>query len=177
MNCSQTLYQKVLGEEYQQLPKILQEFHARPQGGSAVGRIEVRHGEGVVRKMLARLLRLPREGKDIPLRLQVVVRDNQEEWVRYFGEQRLATLQWDQQGYLVEKGGPLKLLFQLTADPAGMTFNIQKNRVGIISVPTWLMMRVHARATATDCGWKLSVAVALPLFGVITAYSGTITPI
>lgn len=177
MSYSQTLYQKILGKDYGKLPSVLQEFHARPDGGNAIGTLIVQRGKGLIRALLARLLQLPCAGDNIPLRLQVIVRKNQEQWIRYFGEQRLMTLQWNEHGYLVEKAGPLRLMFQLTADSTGMTFNIQKNKIGIFTVPSLLMMRVSARATATDTGWNINVVIELPWVGVITTYSGTITPI
>lgn len=177
MSYSQTLYQKILGKDYGKLPSVLQEFHARPDGGNAIGTLMVQRGKGIVRALLARLLRLPRAGDNIPLRLQVIAGKNQEQWIRFFGEQQLITLQWNEQGYLVEKAGLLRLIFQLTADSTGMTFTIQKNKIGIFTIPSLCMMRVSARATATDTGWNINVAIGVPWFGVITTYSGMITPI
>lgn len=148
---SQTLYQRLLGEDFQKLPPILQCFHSQPQGAKASGRVNVKHASSSSSRSLyypaamagTLLGLLPPQGEDIPLRLEVVPEQQgqRELWIRHFGnkedrQQRrrryccLRTLQWTEDGtFLVEQAGPLLFVFRVSADEKGMTFHFQHNRL------------------------------------------------
>lgn len=172
----QTLYQRVLGKDFSKLPPILQHFHSLPEGGCANGIISVKQGAGVLQHIAARVLRLPRAGKMIPLRLQVIPKDGKEIWIRHFDGQSLETLQWQSGSYLVEKAGPLQFVFHLTADEHGLTFHPYLSKIGDIQIPECISLRVSANARSLENCWDIRVVITAPLLGTITTYQGEIVP-
>lgn len=173
---SPTLYQRVLGAEFERLPPVLQRFHGQARGARAVGNITVERGAGPWREAAAGALRLPRGGHNIALRLQVIPWEGREVWVRQFEGQRLETHQWQEGPYLVERAGPLCLVFRVEADEAGLTFRLQRSRMRGWPLPSRLAMRVGATASGTENGWRIRVAVDAPLLGQLVMYSGDIFP-
>jgi len=175
---SSTLYQRLLGNDFDKLPNILRQFHSQPQGGCATGRVTVERNAGWLRGAAANLLQLPAAGDDMNLRLQVIPRDNTERWIRYFNQQRLETVQWQEGEFLIEKAGPLHLAFTVQADETGMTFRMHHQcRTGAkVLFPSHFVMRVNAHTHgAADC-WKLQVNISTPLLGKIATYRGEIVP-
>src|SRR5690606_4732012 len=108
------------------LPPLLQSFHDRAGGSCASGTVTVEPGAGLLRRALARLLRLPPAGCGLPLRLQVLSQQRQERWIRHFGTSyRLETLQWREGPLLIEKAGILQFAFALGVKDATLTFHQQ----------------------------------------------------
>ncbi len=173
---SQTLYQRILGNDYFKLPNILQQFHSLSEGGCAVGIISVERSEGIIHRIAAQLLQLPSPGKEIPLRLEVIPDDGKEIWIRHFDGQRLMTLQWQEGPYLIEQAGPLLFVFEVVADKNGLTFNPHSNRIFGIQVPECMSLRVDASALRRSNCWYIEVIITAPLLGKITTYKGEIIP-
>lgn len=173
---SRTLYQRVLGEDYARLSAVLQSFHGLPQGGCASGVLEVQHGAGVLRRLAAQLLMLPRAGESVPLRLQIETHDGRETWVRHFSKQKIETLQWQDGPFLIEQAGPIQIVFKLQADEQCLVFHARPNRIRGIPIPGCLSLRVEATARGLENCWIIEVKIALPLLGTIVTYQGEITP-
>lgn len=184
---SQTLYQRLLGEDFNRLPSILQRFHSLPHGGKASGSVTVIYSGSWLRNAsVARsLLRLPPPGENIPLSLEVLPQGARELWIRRFGREqhRLLTLQWQEDGFLIEKSGPLLFVFRVSADEQGITFHFQHNRLEPFPLrPRFSAIRVEAEAAAhtedehTDSHWHIRVHITSPLLGRLIAYEGKVTP-
>jgi hypothetical protein len=173
---SPTLYQRVLDEDFAKLPPILQRFHGSPTGGCAAGTIKVEHGAGRLRGLAAFLLRLPGAGGAVSLRLQVIPHDGKELWIRHFGRQCVNTLQWQEGACLVEKAGPIQLVFRLAADADGLTFHLLHNKTLGMRLPAGLSMRVDAHARGMEDRWRIEVVISAPQLGMIAAYRGEIVP-
>src|SRR5438876_258487 len=97
-----TLYQRLLGKDFDRLPPILQRFHSLPQGGRAAGFVTVSREDGWLPDVAARTLGLPSPGEDIPLWLEVGPRRDSELWIRQFGGRYVTTLQWQEGEFLIE---------------------------------------------------------------------------
>jgi len=175
---SSTLYQRLLGNDFDRLPDVLRQFHSQPQGGCATGRVTVKRHAGWLREAAANLLQLPAAGEDMALRLHVIPQDNTERWIRHFNQQRLETLQWQEGEFLIEKAGPLQLAFKVAADEEGMTFRMhhQCHTARKVLFPAGLVMRVNAQTQGVEDYWKLEVNISAPLLGEIVTYRGEIVP-
>lgn len=173
-----TLYQRVLGKEFAQLPPVLHEFHSLPQGGQAQGMVLVQYGRGLVRCTLAKLLRLPPEGESVKVNLQVKVEDGHEIWVRHFDGLCVQTKQWQRDNLLIEKAGPLCFAFRMSANQEGLRFDFSHNEIAGIKLP-FPVLKVDALArgmkSASNCGWHITVVISAPLLGVLAEYRGEIT--
>ena len=171
-----SLYAQLLGDAFRELPPVLQKFHTATAEARAEGTLSIRRGKGVLRSLCATLMRLPPVGEQIPIRLQVQVRGEQEQWTRDFGDHRLVTKQWSHEGLLIERAGPLCFGFRLSVNAGEMHFSFVRCWVAGISLPLFFAPRVNAIARACEEGWWIRVQVELPLLGQITEYEGGVTP-
>jgi hypothetical protein len=174
---SKTLYQHLLGRDFDRLPAVLHRFHGLPTGGQATGTLTVKHGKGLIRHWAAWLLRLPRPGENIPVRVQVRVKGRNEIWIRHFGRQCIRTVQWQEDGYLIEKAGPLCFVFKVRGDEQGLRFDFQHNRLMGIKLPYLISLRADAIAEGTGDSWQITVNITSPLLGVLASYRGRVHPL
>lgn len=170
-----SLYQRILGEDFEKLPTALREFH-QVGSGVALGTITVRRPSDRIRNWLANLLQLPTACNAAPLRLEVNSVGQKERWIREFGGQRLESVQWEEDGLLVEQVGPGSFVFALRADPGGMDFHMRHQRAGVLRLPALLAVNVHTRVSGRPEGWHVSVCVKSALFGELTAYEAHVFP-
>lgn len=172
-----SLYEQLLGDDFQRLPPVLREFHARQGTLRAKGEVAVLHGMGRLRGWAARLMKLPRAGERIALQLEITAAADRETWRRSFDGDLLETQQWKEQQHLVEHAGPISFLFQLKAADDSLTFEPLGCRVVGIRLPKFLSPHVFAQAAAKDRSWSIHVSIGLPILGVIATYQGEITPL
>src|SRR5947199_5112323 len=102
-----SLYRRLLGPAFDSLPATLRDFHDVETEWHGHARFRVTRGRGWLRNLVAAAGRLPPAGEDVPLRLRLVAEGERERWVRHFGGHRLESVQWAQDGLLVESLGAL----------------------------------------------------------------------
>jgi hypothetical protein len=158
------IYRQLLKDDFERLPPALQRFHSMPGGGRASGTVSVRHSN----RLLARLAGFPHAGDNIPLRLDVHADDERELWMRRFGDDLLLSTQRCANGLLVERFGPLRLEFHLSADDAGL--RLTSRTVSFWGLP--LPLRVRAAERPHGHGWDFEVSVAG-----VGSYHGTMEPL
>jgi hypothetical protein len=173
----QTLYQRLLGDDFDKLPAVLRNFHSLPHGGRALGTVTVRRKAGLLRHQVTRILRLPPVGEGIPVRLQVLPTRDGELWRRHFGEHCVETMQWQDGDFLIEKAGLLCFVFRVLADENGLRFEFQNNRLHKLNLSLGSPLPVAATARGFDKRWHIGVSIASPLLGVLTTYEGEMTPV
>jgi hypothetical protein len=170
-----SLYQDLLGATFSRLPPVLQQFHAH--GGIAAGNLTIECGRGPLRRLLARLLRLPRDGRHVPVHLEVTAVAERETWRRNFAGRALTTVQWREGAHLVEKAGVLEFVVTLEGDERGLYHRFEYNRCCGIRLPRALSLEVNGHAFGeADC-WHLEVVISNPLLGVLTTYRGDVRPL
>lgn len=171
------LYPRLLGPSWHELAAPVRGLHLDGAPFSGVGRFRVRHGAGLIGRLLARLLRLPAANEAASLRLLVTPLGRGERWVRTFDGAPLVSTQREVGGRLVERIGPLDLGFRLEVRngalhylPAGAALSVGRVR---IPFPRALAPRIEAREEPEGTeGTRVSVAVTAPLVGLIVAYGG-----
>lgn len=169
-----TLYQRVLGADYDRLPEVLKRFHGAPRGGSVAGSLRIERGAGWLRGLLASLGGLPPAGESVPLRLDVSVQGDEEHWTRSFGRTQLHTRQLARDGRLVELHPPWKLRIRLGATRDGMQLEHERCYWRGIPLPRALSPRVDSIVEARDDRWWIVVTIGVPLFGMVCRYSGEV---
>jgi hypothetical protein len=175
MSTEGSLYRSILGEPFDLLPTELQRFHDQPDGVQASGELTVRRGPGRLRSWLASLLGLPAAAPRVPVTLQIRVEGDRERWVRHFGSLRMETVQWSQEGCLVEAAGPLRFALKLAAGPTGLRYESRGAWLFGLRLPRLLVPRIAATEAVHD-GGEISVSVSVrgPLVGLLVAYEGSI---
>lgn len=179
-----TLYQRLLAEQFAKLPPVLQDFHGTVSGGRAAGHVQVIRGRGVFHRLLGRLLGLPPAGERVPVRLQVVVKGEREQWFRVFEGERVVSLNAVQYAeetpdcrLLVESFGPMRLLFQPVVEEDGLVFEQVGCRLGAIRLPRPVAPQAGAELRGRAEDWHIDVRMALPLMGLLLRYRGTVAAV
>lgn len=171
----QSLYERLLGPSFDRLPATLRRFHERP-GGAAEFAMEVTYEPGVWRSALLKLLRMPAPCARAPGTLVVTVHGDREVWERIFPDRKLRTVQWIDDGRLVEETGPLQFLFDVAASERGLRFSSIACRLFGLRLPRRLVPRIEAAARAEESGWNLLVSIAVPVLGRLATYGGPVRP-
>ena len=156
------LYPRLLGREFDRLPRVLREFHSAPGGNRASGRAAVRRAS-----FLSGVFGFPAEGDNIALELEVISVDGRETWIRNFGGKAMRTVQWQDGELLLEAMGPVHVAFRIFADETGMQFCSERARLWFIPIP----LHVNARVSGGESSWKFEVNVEY-----LGSYSGAMAP-
>jgi hypothetical protein len=145
------------------------------------GSFDVRHGTNAAARLLARLMRLPAAGLNVPTRLVVTETRGGQHWHRTFAGRDFITEQRrTADGMMAERSGAFEMLFRLDERggvllyrQVGFAFRLGRLRVPL---PRLLSPRVVAREHTSADGSRLraSVRVIAPLVGLLIAYRGCI---
>ena len=155
------------------LPLGLQRFHADVGRRTVCGQATVTTG-GKFGRALLRLLGLHlRDGKQA-LDVTFMLDGSGAIWDRQFGTGRfISRIEADGVGFLVETFGPFTLRFQMTPDGDAISWTLQRAEVFGLAIPSFLAPSISAREwLAADNAYAMSVAVALPLLGLVLRYEG-----
>ena len=170
------LYQRLLREDFEKLPAVLRRFHSSETGGNGQGLFRVAYAEGVLRRLVARLLGVPSPSENVPVRLQVIADGSKEVWIRQFDGKTRRTVQWQQGDCLMEKAGPLEFAFRLSGHHAGMRFQFVRCRLFKVPLPESLAPHVEAEVEGFEDFWKVEVRISSPLLGPVASYTGSVAP-
>jgi len=173
---SLSLFRRILGARFDELPGVLQRFHGSTTGGKARGTFLIERGKGWLRNAVASLFGMPKAGKDVPVRLEVVVEGERERWFRHFPGQRLSSLQWAEGGLLIESFGLGCFAFELVIDGSRLRHEFRQAWFTGIPIPRSLAPSVDGWLDAGDKGWLVVVHVFFPFLGEIVHYEGWVEP-
>jgi hypothetical protein len=173
------LYERLLGSAWLQVAEPIRSAHTTGSPVQGHGNFRIRHGEGHLARVLARLLRLPRAGDAIETRLVVASHGDGEQWLRRFGDRRLDTVQYEGDGELVERIGVLEFRFRL--DASGGSLLYRQHDVALVlgslrlRLPAGWAPMVEAREDpAAAHQVRVQVLVSIPAVGPVLAYDGII---
>jgi hypothetical protein len=144
------------------------------------GWFTIRHGERGPSRLLARLMRLPSAGNDVPVKLVVTPHERGEQWHRTFGPTPFITEQRAVEGLMVERIGPTEVRYRLEVAGGALYYRHTGTalRLGPIRLPLphWLAPHLTARESAMpdEKSTHISVKVTLPLIGLLISYKGYI---
>jgi len=171
------LYPRVVGEGWSTLPDIVRHVHGGRADIRVAGSLAIRADPSRLARVLARLVRLPRRGERVPTVLQVEPDARGETWVRRFGDDRLVTRQWDEDGLLVERIGVVLLVFSVAVSDGALVFRQIAAGLGFgrcrLPLPRLLAPVVSARCWAAHEGLGLRVEVTHAV-GLLCCYEGVL---
>jgi hypothetical protein len=174
------LYERLLGEAWDELDEPVRRLHERGTGQCGEGLFAVRGGNFLART-LARLAGLPSGGEAVRVCLSVTHAEDgsAERWHRTFEGRVFDTLQREGTGrMLAERAGPFELLFKLGVEGGALVYTQAGAalRVGPLRVPLPrpLAPRVEARESVADDGEAVLVRVSsrAPFVGLMLSYEG-----
>lgn len=155
------------------LPAGLKRFHADAERRIVSGQARVTTG-GVFARILLRLFGLHLRDGEQPLDVTLMPDGSGTIWDRRFGTGRfISRIEAGGSGFLIETFGPVTLRFWLTPDGDAISWTLQRAAVFGLVLPSFLAPRIAAREwLAADNAYAMSVAVTLPLLGLILRYEG-----
>ena len=171
------LYQRLLGDRYTVLPPEVQALHDVRGTLVAEGRATVRRGRGLG-GLLAAVLSLPPAGADLPVRVTFTADGDREIWTRRFGGRVFRSVQWIEDGCVVERlplGG--LLVFRVHAAPDALTLELVAVRAFGIPLTGLLRPEVLGEERVVDGRFQFHVRVRLRGIGFVVAYKGTLVPV
>jgi hypothetical protein len=172
----QSLYRRILGDQFEVLPEVLRQFHDAADGGRASGTFQVERGVGLIRNAVAALLGMPRAGRDVPVRLEVQIAGDRERWIRHFPGRSWASTQWADGSLLLEAFGLISFSSALVVDGPTLRYEFRRAWFAGMPLPDWLSPYVDGRVKAGDTGWEVAVHVYAPFISAIFHYEGPVSP-
>ena len=173
---AQSLYRRVLGSHFDELPEVLKRFHHGVGGGSGRGTFRVVRGDGTVRDIVAGMLRMPRAGENVPIHLEVKVNGDRERWLRHFPDRCTRTVQWADGNLLMERFGLTSFSSALVVHGSRVHYEFRRAWFAGILLPVWISPYVDGCVDAGDTGWQVSVHIFAPFLGEIVRYEGWVEP-
>ena len=174
-----TLYRRLLGPDWADVPGCIQRLHATFAPDEIQGNFSVRHGQHLASRTLARILRLPPESVCIDITLHVDTKQDAEIWTRHFGECLVVTRQSSEpDDLLCERFGLMDFRFELYVENGHLVYRqvAVSLRVGPCSfrLPRWLspVIRAVEKPCSNSDSVEVSVEVTLPWSGLLLAYHG-----
>jgi hypothetical protein len=143
------------------------------------GSFNVRRGTGAAARLLARLMRLPAAGMNVPVRLNVTPTREGERWDRTFAGRHFVTEQRrTADGLMAERAALFEILFRLEERggvrryrQVGFAFRLGRLRVPLPRL-LWPRIAGRERVSADGTQLRVSVRVSAPLVGFLVAYGG-----
>jgi hypothetical protein len=169
-----TLYPRAFGAQWAGLSAPLQRFFASTRGFA--GDFEVRSG-GLLGRMVRAILRMPRPGTQVPVRLLVEPTATGERWLRRFRERRLDSDQRADGDLVVDRFGATEVSFALEASAHGVVMRQVRTvlALGPLRIPWPRVLGPRISGAMTDDGEiHVAVRVAAPLVGLVISYEGIV---
>jgi hypothetical protein len=122
--------------------------------------MDVVHGHHFLTPLLVRIMKLPSQGRNLRVVLQVTKEPTTMSWRRQIGATVLDTRQFARAGRLVEQSGAGTVEFALRVDSSGgLHYEDVTSRFLHIRLPRFLAPRVRAQVSPTSSGWRVGVVI------------------
>lgn len=175
-----TLYRRILGSAWHELPRALQAMHASPNGLTAVGEAQVERGRNPLARLAADIMRFPKPGKRIPVRVRFEPVANGELWERDFAGRKFRSVQTDGKGrsqYLIdERFGVLSVALACVVEPGRLRLVVRRWSLLGIPMPRFLSPGGEAFEFEQDGRFNFDVELKAPLLGRLVRYRGWLVP-
>lgn len=156
------------------MPGLVAALHTDQQRTLGRGIAQVQRGRGLVARMLALVIGFPPTGLVMPLDIEIVRSGSEERWTRRFAGQGFTSRLTRREGRVVEHFGLLAFAFDLVPIPRGHRMVLRHWWCGPLPLPLGLAPRIAATETDQGGRFGFDIRIALPLFGPLIAYRGSL---
>lgn len=171
-----TLYERLLGNQFEDLPAQIQNVHDKKSGLVANGRCTVVRGSNLINRLIAEIVGFPRSGIRLPVTIEIEVNDQKEKWLRDIDGYSFSSILEDDhcksRQCLSEKFGFMKFNFLLPTTNNGLSMELICFSVFGISLPKMLWPIVKAKETVQEEKFYFDVKIVLPVTGLLVHYQG-----
>jgi Domain of unknown function (DUF4166) len=167
-----TLYPRILGAAYPNLPSAVQRFHVLQGLQVLHGEVQTEAPASFLARCLAICLGAPRERSQGPLRFELDAGPMEETWTRHFPTRTMrSTLRWAE-GEIEERLGASRLRFALEATPEGLRMQLQRVHCFGLPCPRWLQPSVVAEERGEGERLHFCIRATVPFVGQVASYCG-----
>lgn len=173
------LYRRVLGGDFDRLPPEVRRLHDHGGRLCAAGRCRIDRGGHPLARIIVGLFRFPPRGEDVAVRVCFNAARGVETWDRDFGGHRLISRQGSlpgQSSLLYESFGPSRFTIRPRATAEGLDLQLCGVSLLGLPLPRPLWPEIRARERVETGRFTFDVAIALPVIGLLIAYSGFLLP-
>jgi uncharacterized protein DUF4166 len=170
------LYAGLLGSAWYELPAELRVLHGTGGVTWAEGRADVERGWGLLARLVAATIGLPKTATDTPVKVRFETSGTQETWTRSFGNESFSSRQFGGRGrsagLLCERFGPLVFAMALVAEESRLRLVLRRWSAFGVPLPMWLCPRSDSYEGTADGRFRFHVDISHPLTGLIVRYRG-----
>ncbi|MGZ5909148.1 MAG: DUF4166 domain-containing protein [Reyranella sp.] len=171
-----SLYARLLGAAWQDLPAEIRDMHDVGNTASAEGRASVQRGTGLLARLAAAVIGFPRATADTAVSVQFNAVGEAETWTRTFGRESFSSRQFAGRGrserLLCERFGPLTFAMALVPEEGRLRLVLRRWSAFGMPLPMWLCPRSESYESAKAGRFGFHVAISHPLTGLIVRYRG-----
>jgi hypothetical protein len=175
----QPLFQRILGDAWNQLPGPVRRLHEVSQRSTFTGTCTVHRGRQPLAMLAAALIGFPKSGDRQDIRVDLSVVAGAEHWVRTIGGRRFSSVLRQGRGrsewLLRESFGPITVDIALLVDGGFLAYIVRGWTLFGMRLPLWLGPRSAALEMAAEDRFCFDVTIGHPLTGVIVQYRGQLT--
>lgn len=175
----QTLYQALLGDEFEILPTQIRALHNNVR--KAAGRADFTRGKSPLARLICAISRVPVTGQDVVIETRFDPIDEGERWTRNFSGRSFITeltiARSDTPGILYEQFGPLKFRVKVIAHSAGVDLIPDGVSAWGIPLPRLFCPEAVGLERVRDNRYCFDVTVRVPLAGEVLSYQGWLAPV
>ena len=176
---ARTLYRALLGPDFDRLPLAIREMHDHTR--EARGRADIVNGTSPLARLICRLSRLPKTGRNVEVITKFETISGGERWTRIFNGQAFHTdMLIDKNAKhpcVFERFGPFKFRLAFVSSPEGNDLIPESVTLFGLPLPKFLCPEAVGRERVKEGVYHFDVAVRMPLVGEIVRYDGLIEPV
>ncbi|MEM6610230.1 MAG: DUF4166 domain-containing protein [Pseudomonadota bacterium] len=175
---AEPLFSKVLGADFEDLPKQVQDTHKVITARRLSGLGRVSRGRGLWPRLIAFAFRFPPAGEAVRINVLKTRKGDTETWVRRFGRTTFrSTLKATPDG-MTERFGPFTFELGLHVDQGTLRFPVKGGRIGTVRIPSWALPQSEAHEFVSDGTFRFDVTLRAPVTRqFIIRYEGALGPV
>lgn len=172
----QCLHARILGTAWQSVPGVIRAVHGAGPKLTITGAASITRGRGVLARLLARIMRFPAAGENVPVSVTFERHEDCDQWTRDFGGQGFSSTFTAGTGryehLLCERFGPLTYGMALVPDADRLNLVMRRWSFLGLPLPRSLMPNGDSYEYAKDNRFCFDVEIRLPLAGFVVRYRG-----
>ena len=172
----QCLHARILGAAWQSLPAVLRAVHSAGPKLTIRGAASITRGRGVLARLLARIMRFPAAGENVPVSVTFERHGDCDQWTRDFGGQEFSSTFTAGTGryehLLCERFGPLTFGMALVPDANRLNLVMRRWSFLGLPLPGCLAPQGPSCEYEENGRFNFDVEIRLPLAGFVVRYRG-----
>ena len=176
-----SLYRRILGLAFDDLPPALRAAHGLRGSAAFEGRAVIERPAGLLANLFADIMGFPKAGHDVPVRVDFEIDGEREIWRRNFAGRQFKSIQAEGKGRFEglerEAFGPVNAVIGLEVKDGRLTLVMRGWTLFGVPMPAWLGPTTIAQEFEDEQGrFNFDAEIGMALFGRVVRYRGWLVP-